>query len=170
MSHACESLISISIARHTVQFMLRHALDAKASPCFGLIGRKTLSHNGSTILYAAPIATSGADNFAVSLLENSDIKHTTQRWQQKEIDVCGSYFTTEKGQVPEIEKLISLEQNLKAALTNHLSEPPASSLIHMPLLLGTAGCLEAFAYQIKSDQLCSIPLLLAEDGQQAKNG
>jgi len=174
MSHVCEPNTSISIARHTVQFILRHALDAKTSSCLGLIGRKPLPHNDSAICYAVPITTSGASNFASTPIENSDIQHTMQLWHQEEVQVCGSYFTTESGLAPDSAQfdqlLIFLDQTLQTVLANHYSKPPISPLIHLPLLLGTAGCLEAFAYQITGEKPCPVPLLLAEDGQQAKNG
>ncbi len=170
MSHHCELDTPISIARHTVQLILRHAMDSKAGLCFGLIGLKPLSDNDSTIRHATPISTSGTGNTALPHIENSDIQHTVQRWHDEGVEVCGCYFTTRLGKIPELKDLKPLDSVLREPLARLSSIPQRNSPIYMPLLLGTAGCLEAFACKIDGDNLCSVPLLLVEDGQQAKNG
>jgi len=161
---------SISIDRHTMQFILRSAIDALPARCFGLIGqesgRKAEGHKSFTITHTSPQAAFGAAKSAAQHLINCDLQHTLESWQQQSILPCGIYFSTENGKLPEVEALQSIEREF-------LKKVPAcaeSAPVLMPLMLNTAGCLEAFAYLMEGKTLQSVPLLLAEDGQQTKNG
>jgi hypothetical protein len=158
MSDISESITSLSIARHTVQLILRSALDAEPMRCFGLIGRK----NESTISHTAPLAIMGIQQSAAHVLKNCDLQHILERWDKQSVVPCGLYFTTENGELPQIKELESYEK----ALTSASASLPGSALIHMPLMLNTAGCLEAFTYQLHENALVSIPLTLEEDGQR----
>jgi len=170
MSDISKNVSSISIARHAMQFILRSAIDALPAHCFGLIGqemdRKTLGHKSFTVTHTSPQAAFGTAKSASQHLINCDLQHTIENWQQQAITPCGIYFSTENGTIPEIEELKSIEREF-------LKQFPAtaeSTPLLIPLMLNTAGCLEAFAYLIEGETLRSVPLLLVEDGQQAKNG
>ena len=166
MSDTSNIVSSISIARHTVQFMLRAAIEADPATCFGLIGQNTKGENGSVITHSSPLGLFRTPEDAAGLLANSDLQHTLKEWSTQGITPCGIYFSTPKGILPGLNELQSL-QNRACEL---LSSDSESRFILIPLLLNTAGCLEAFAYHIHNESLLSIPLQLAEDGQQANNG
>lgn len=166
MSDNSKSASSISIARHTVQFILRCAMDAEPGQCFGLIGRKTIEPNGPTITHAAPQVGFGTTKSAVQHLCECDLKHTLEKWQQQAIEPCGIFFSTKNGNMPELNELKSMEDILQKKIPTCADK----AWILMPLMLNTAGCLEAFTYILAKESLISIPLLLVEDGQQTKNG
>ena len=153
-----------------MQLILRSAIDALPAHCFGLIGqetgRKTLGHNSFTVTHTSPQATFGTAKSAAQHLINCDLRHTLENWQQQSILPCGIYFATENGTIPEIEELQSIEREF----LKRVSVSAESSPLLMPLMLNTAGCLEAFAYRVEGKTLRSVPLLLVEDGQQTKNG
>jgi len=162
MSDKFKPVASVSIARHAVQFILRSALAAGSVRCFGLIGRQ----NGLTINHATTLPVNGMAQSVEQMFESCDLQHTLAAWSEQAITPCGIFFATENGEIPAPDEL----KRVEAALAKRAPAFAAIPLIHMPLLLNTAGCLEAFAYQIRADSLVSIPLLLEEDGQQAKNG
>ncbi len=166
MSDISKNVSSISIARHTVQFILRSAMDTQPARCFGLIGRKPSALRDLTITHATPQAVFGTTKSAARQLADCDMQHTLEDWQQQAIELCGIYFSTENGIMPEPGVLTAMENELR-------KKAPACSeknLILMSLMLNTAGCLEAFTYILKDETLIPVPLLLAEDGQQTKNG
>lgn len=166
MSDTFNTVSSISIARHAVQFMLRAAMEADPASCFGLIGRNTKGEKGCTITHSSPFGLFRTPEDAAGLLANSDLQHMLKNWSTEGIAPCGIYFSTQNGIMPELSEL----QSLQNSVTTLVPIDADSCFILLPLLLNTAGCLEAFAYQIHDESLLSIPLQLAEDGQQAKNG
>jgi hypothetical protein len=162
MSDTFRAVTSLSIARHTAQFILRCAIDAGSSQCSGLIGRK----ESIVINRAAPLPVIGSSQSAVKHFSICDLKHTGQNWLEQAISPCGIFFSTDDGTIPSLEDLKLLENGFIETIPSYEKGP----VILMPLLLNTAGCLEIFAYQILNETLLPIPLLLEEDGQQAKNG
>lgn len=166
MSDTSKTVSSISIARHTAQFILRCAMDALPTQCFGLIGRKALETKDCTIAHAAPQAAFGMTKSAAQYFSECDLKHTVENWQKQAIEPCGIYFSTESGNMPGLNELKPMQNELQKWVPAFAGKP----MILMPLMLNTAGCLEAFTYIISDETLLSIPLLLAEDGQQTKNG
>lgn len=153
---------SLSIARHTLQAILRTAIDAGESPCIGVIGRK----NELTINHAVPITDAGREECADHPSKNSDLRHTLEAWKREKIVPCGIYFTVENDEIPDQSEF----ERLKAGLEEAVPELAGSMVILMPLMLNTAGCLEAFAYSFHRNSPISIPLTLEEDGQSTKNG
>jgi len=141
-------------------------MDAQPARCFGLIGRKPLEQNSLTITHASPQAVFGTAKSDAQHFSDCDLQHTLERWQQQVIEPCGIYFSTENGTMPELAELKAMEIELQ----KKVPACTGKALILMPLMLNTAGCLEAFTYVINEKTLRSVPLLLAEDGQQAKNG
>jgi hypothetical protein len=125
-----------------------------------------LEQNGFTVVHASPQAVFGTADSAAQYFSDCDLQHTLDSWQQQAIEPCGIYFSTENGTMPELAELKTMEN----ALQEKVPACTGKVLILMPLMLNTAGCLEAFTYVINDETLLSVPLLLAEDGQQAKNG
>jgi len=166
MSDISKNVSSISIARHTVQFILRSAIDAQPACCFGLIGRNLLEQNGFTIVHASPHAAFGMAKSAAQHLADCDLQHMLDNLQQQAIEPCGIYFSTKNGSMPALAELKAMKSDLQKIAPACTEK----ALILMPLMLNTAGCLEAFTYVIDDETVLSIPLLLAEDGQQTKNG
>ena len=162
MSDKTEPVTSLSIARHALQFILRLALDAEPKRCFGLIGQK----NGSIINHAASLPDIGTGEFANGIFKNSDLQHILKKWTTQEITPCGIFFTTENGEIPDRSEMEKLGKSLIKSIPEFVEKP----VIYMPLMLNTAGCLEAFAYLISNDSLNAVPLILEEDGQQRENG
>ncbi|MDX8403935.1 MAG: hypothetical protein R8K54_05960 [Mariprofundaceae bacterium] len=162
MPDSSESVTSLSIARHAVQFILRLALDAKPKRCFGLIGQKS----ASTISHAASLPDVGTEKYANEILKNRDLQHILEKWTAQKIRPCGIFFTTENGKVPDYADMKKLEDSLKKSIPEFIGKP----IIYLPLMLNTAGCLETFAYLIGKGSLVSTPLILEEDGQQRENG
>lgn len=162
MSDNSKPVTSLSIARHTLQSILRTAIDAEPASCIGVIGCK----NGLTINQAVPITDAGEEECAVHLYKNSDLQHTLKAWKREEIMPCGIFFTVENGETADQAEL----ERLKAEFKKAVPELADSRIILMPLMLDTAGCLEAFAYCLHRNVPISIPLMLEEDGQRAKNG
>ena len=122
--------------------------------------------NGSSITHAAPQVVFGTAKSAVQHLCECDLKHTLEKWHQQAIEPCGIYFSTGNGNMPEFGELKLLQEELQKSVPIFTGKP----VILMPLMLNTAGCLEAFTYILAKESFISIPLLLAEDGQQTKNG
>lgn len=141
-------------------------MDALPARCFGLIGRETLGKNGFTIARAASQAAFGTTKSAAQHICECDLQHTVANWQQQGIEPCGIFFSAEGGNLPELDELKSMQHELQKKIPSSAGD----ACILMPLMLNTAGCLEAFSYIIAEESLLSLPLLLAEDGQQAKNG
>ncbi len=162
MSDTSEPVTPLSIARHAVQFMLHSALNADPRPCFGLIGRK----KGATINHAAPLPCTGAVQCAEQAFTDSNLQQTLEEWAAREITPCGLFFTIQDDRIPDCAKL----ERLAAVIKQAAPELAEKSFVYMPLALNTAGCLEAFAYQIRNDSLIPVPLILEEDGQETKNG
>lgn len=162
MSDSSEPVTSLSIARHALQFILRLALDADPKRCFGLIGQKS----ASTISHSASLPDIGTEECANEIFNNSDLQHTLEKWSAQGITPCGIFLTTENGAIPDYSDIEALEESIKKSIPE-LSDNP---IIYMPLMLNTAGCLEAFAYSIDKNSLTAIPLMLEEDGQQRENG
>jgi len=152
---------SLSIARHTAQFILRAAMDAGSGYFFGLIGRT----HSSTIDHATPLAQSESGEFVEILSHNRDLKHTIENWLNAGIEPCGIYFISGSDEIPASR---GMRQNEKD-FTNCFPHSPETPVIHMPLMLNTAGCLEAFAFILDGDTARSVPLLLEEDGQESVN-
>lgn len=162
MSDNSKPVASLSIARHALQFILRLALDAEPKRCFGLIGQKSTS----IIDHAASLPDIGTGKFANLIFKNSDLQHTLKEWAKQEITPCGIFFTTENGEIPDYSDMKNLDDSLKKSMPDFIRKP----VIYIPLMLNTAGCLEAFAYLIGKDSLTAVPLILEEDGQQRENG
>jgi len=162
MPDSSESVISLSIARHAVQFILRLALDAEPKRCFGLIGHQK---SASTISHAASLPDIGTEKYANAILKNRDLQHILKKWTAQEIRPCGIFFTTENGTLPDNADIKKLEDSLKKSIPEFIGKP----IIYLPLMLNTAGCLEAFAYLIGKDSFVSTALILEEDGQQREN-
>ncbi len=161
MSDILEAVTSLSIARHTVQFILFSALDANPKQCCGLIGQ-----HESTISHAVLLPDIKLVHSAKHIFQNSDLQHTLKHWKEQGVTPCGIFFTTVNGKVPAYSELKKSENFFKKTMAEFTEKP----FIHMPLMLNTAGCLEAFSYRLGKDALLSIPLILEEDGQQIKNG
>jgi len=170
MQAASESVTSLSIARHAVQFILHRAVEASPDRCCGVIGLSNslvskaaaLPNSASNTLHHCEI---GAHHAAGSS-ENSDLRHIAEQWRKCGITQCGTFFTTTDGEAPAVSELKQFEALLKREVPE-LSNAP---ITHLALMLNTAGCLEAFAYQIHQDLAVPVTLILEEDGQQQKNG
>jgi len=162
MSDNSKPVTSLPIARHTLQSILRTAIDAEPAQCIGIIGKK----NSLTINQAAPIHYAEGEKCADRIHKNSDLQHILELWKTEGIMPCGIFFTVESGEITDQAELEKLDAEFRKAAPHSTGDAP----ILMPLMLNTAGCLEAFAYHIDRNSLIPIPLTLEEDGQSVKNG
>jgi hypothetical protein len=169
MQAISEPVTSLSIARHTVQFILRRAVETSPDRCCGVIGlsnslisrASTLPNNASDTLHHCKIAA----HHTAGDSENCDLQHITEQWRACGITQCGTFFTTTNGEAPAI---LELEQ-FEAVLKREVPELAETPITHLALILNKAGCLEVFAYQIYQGLTVPVTLILEEDGQQRKN-
>lgn len=124
---------------------------------FGLIG----CSSPSTIDHATPISATLPGEFEDFPEKNCDLKHTVEQWALQGSKPCGVYFVSEGGESPDASNLLRLESYFLELFPEQSGMP----VIHMPLMLGTAGCLEAFTYILENGSLRPVPLVLKEDGQ-----
>jgi len=160
MPDRIEPATSLSIARHTLQFILRTALESDSNPCCGLIG----CCEPSTIDHAMPLSTTGMAEFGDFPQQDCDLQHMAAKWHSADVKPCGTFFKSERNKAPAAATLHRHETAVKKAFPE-LAQAP---LIHLSLMLNTAGCLEAFAYAVDGDSVSQIPLLLKEDGQSSR--
>jgi len=170
MQSASEPVTSLSIARHALQSVLHRAVEASPDRCCGIIGL-----NNSLISKAAALPNSASNTLddceigahpAAGNSENCDLRHMAEQWRECGITQCGTFFTTKNGEAPAISELKQFEALLKREIPELFGMP----ITHLALMLNTAGCLEAFAYQIHQELPVPVTLILEEDGQQQKNG
>jgi len=170
MQAALKPVTHLSIARHALQFILHSAVEASPNRCCGMIGLRNtlickaaaLPNNASDSLHHCEIAV----HSDVKTSQSCDLQHTAAKWKADGIVMFGSYFTATDEETPKVSELRQFETALKSALPELSSRP----ITHLALMLNTAGCLEAFAYQIHQGSVVPVTLILEEDGQQQKNG
>ena len=170
MQSVPEPVTSLSIARHAAQFILYTAANTAPDRCCGIIG---LNNTLITRAFALPNRASDTLHHceigAHPAVEDStirDLRHMADQWSESDTVLSGTFFTAKGDVTPAISEITRLEAALKQAIPELTTTP----ITHLALVLNTAGCLEAFAYQIHHNALVSIPLMLEEDGQQHKNG
>ncbi|MDT8376012.1 MAG: hypothetical protein RQ867_04645 [Mariprofundaceae bacterium] len=166
MQAVSKPVTSLSIARHALQSVLHRAVEASPDRCCGVIGlsnsliRKalTLPNSASDTLHHCEI---GADH-AAAASESCDLRHIAEQWRKSGITQFGTFFTATDEAVPAVSEL----EQFEAVLKRDIPELPDMPIIHLALMLNTAGCLEAFAYQIHQGLPVAVALILEEDGQQ----
>lgn len=166
MPDRSQSVTSLSISRHTLQSILHVALNCASDGCFGLIGCRNEQGDGFIIDQAEPISDFVMGEFGDFQATDCDLQHTVEKWHAAGASPCGIFFRSDRDGIPAVELLERHEAVFARAFPNHAGK----KIIQLQLMLGTAGCLETFAWYLDggpdSRSACAIPLILKEDGQE----
>ncbi len=146
----------ITIARHAVQLMQRHALDSQPATCCGLVGGA-----GNAIQVAAPTGNRAVDTHLQCLPDYSDINRILKKWRQWSL--CGAYCSSLAAIGAQPGMFANLLAGLQAAAPSACSN--ADSLLCLAINLGTDGRLETHVFRQQRGVWREIALVLEEDGQ-----
>lgn len=148
----------ITIARHTVQLMQRHALDSQPDACCGLIGGI-----GNAIHVAAPTGNQAIDAHVHCLPNRNDITHILKEWQQSGLSLRGVYRSSLTAHCAQPGMFANLLADLQVTAPSACSN--AGDLLCLAINLETDGRLETHAFWQRQGIWQETALVLEEDGQ-----
>jgi len=147
----------ITIARHALQLMQRHALDSQPATCCGLVGGV-----GNAIKVAAPTRNRAVDTHLQCLPDHSDVTRILKEWRQR--GLCGGAYCSSLAAIgAQPGMFANLFADLRAAAPSAYSN--ADSLLCLAINLGTDGRLETHAFRQQRGAWREIALVLEEDGR-----
>ncbi len=151
--------ISLSIARHVIQFIWQISLSAHNDKIMGLLGSQIkgeIDNATRTQLWQVSALPTAED---VTHITQGNINKLSQTWQNKQIFLSGIYQCAR----PTISAMLATERLLNPYFEQYDGIP----FIHLNTSFDTKGVLESEAWIIQNEQAIQIPMLLIEDRQAA---